>query len=237
MTSEMNMITNTHISSWLRAYAAHIASRADELNQLDGAQGDGDFGASMLRGTQGIVAKLDGVSDKDIGTQLKTVAMTLISSMGGTSGPLLGTLFLQMSTSIGARDSVDLAGWTQALDAGITGIMARGKAQLGDKTMLDALIPALDALKAASADTLPSALMKAAGAAQSGAEHTATITANKGRASYVGERSLGHIDPGALNIAILFGALAQTIDDYQLTIFTQPQTCVTNGQLAMVNRQ
>jgi dihydroxyacetone kinase-like protein len=202
------MITNQTIVNWLRTYAAHIDNRADELNRLDGAQGDGDFGASMLRGAQAVLGKLDSVADKDIGTIFKTVAMTLISSMGGTSGPLLGTLFLQMSVKAGAAQSLTLAQWTEALDAGINGIMARGKAQVGDKTMIDALVPALDALRTDPEATLADALTASAAAAQAGAAHTATITATKGRASYVGERSIGHVDPGALNIAILLEALA-----------------------------
>jgi phosphoenolpyruvate---glycerone phosphotransferase subunit DhaL len=201
------MIKNTDITSWLRSYGAQIEARADELNRLDGAQGDGDFGASMLRGVQGVAAKLDGVADKDIGTILKTVAMTLISSMGGTSGPLLGTLFLQMANKASASNALSLEQWTEALEAGINGIMARGKAQVGDKTMIDALMPALDALKANSNAELSAALAASAAAAQAGAEHTATISATKGRASYVGERSIGHIDPGALNIAILLSEL------------------------------
>jgi dihydroxyacetone kinase-like protein len=202
------MITNQTIVNWLRAYAALIDTRADELNRLDGAQGDGDFGASMLRGAQAVLGKLDSVADKDIGTILKTVAMTLISSMGGTSGPLLGTLFLQMSVKAGAAQSLTLAQWTEALDAGINGIMARGKAQVGDKTMIDALVPALDALRTDPDARLADALTASAAAAHAGAAHTATITATKGRASYVGERSIGHVDPGALNIAILLEALA-----------------------------
>jgi dihydroxyacetone kinase-like protein len=202
------MITNQTIVNWLRAYAALIDTRADELNRLDGAQGDGDFGASILRGAQAVLGKLDSVADKDIGTILKTVAMTLISSMGGTSGPLLGTLFLQMSVKAGAAQSLTLAQWTEALDAGINGIMARGKAQVGDKTMIDALVPALDALRTDPDAKLADALTASAAAAHAGAAHTATITATKGRASYVGERSIGHVDPGALNIAILLEALA-----------------------------
>lgn len=207
------MITHSHIISWLKRYGADIALQADALNALDGAQGDGDFGASMLRGASATLPKLDGVADKDIGTILKTVAMTLISSMGGTSGPLLGTMFLQMSLSAGNTQALSLTDWTRVFEAGITGIMNRGKAQAGDKTMIDALAPALAALKAHEGGALNEALAASAAAAQTGAEHTATIIATKGRASYVGERSLGHIDPGAQNIAILLKALAGVLKE------------------------
>ncbi len=207
------MITHSHVIAWLRRYAADVALQSDALNALDGAQGDGDFGASMLRGTGAVLPKLDGVADKDIGTILKTVAMALISSMGGTSGPLLGTMFLQMANSAGNTQSLDRAGWIKAFEAGITGIMNRGKAQVGEKTMIDALVPALDALKAHAGGPLNAALAASAAAAQAGAEHTATFTASKGRASYVGERSLGHIDPGAQNIAILLKALAVVVKE------------------------
>jgi dihydroxyacetone kinase-like protein len=204
-------IDTAHVIGWLRAYAAKIGLHADELNRLDGAQGDGDFGASMLRGVQGVSGKLDGVADKDIGTILKTVAMTLISVMGGTSGPLLGTLFLQMAGKATGANTLTLEQWTQALEAGITGVMSRGKAQPGDKTMIDALVPALEALKAHANASLQTALSAAASAARAGAENTATITATKGRASYVGERSLGHIDPGAMNIALLMESLVEQV--------------------------
>jgi phosphoenolpyruvate---glycerone phosphotransferase subunit DhaL len=205
----MNTISRDQLLTWLTEYAAVISERADELNRLDGAQGDGDFGASMLRGTQGVLARLDGAKDKDIGTLFKTVAMSLISSMGGTSGPLLGTLFLGMAGQTANKLELTSAEWTSALEAGVTGVMNRGKAQVGDKTMIDAFMPAVEALKASAHLPLMASLMAAAMAARTGAERTAEITATKGRASYVGDRSLGHIDPGALNAWLMLDTLAK----------------------------
>ena len=205
----MGNISRDEVVRWLQVYADVVHSHADELNRLDAAQGDGDFGASMQRGVQGVIVKIEPVKDKDIGTVLKTVAMTLISTMGGTSGPLLGTLFLQMGATAAGKYELSLEDWTAALEAGVNGVMARGKAQAGDKTMLDAFGPAIQALKAAvsAGDSLDEGLSRAATAARQGAQFTATITATKGRASYVGERSLGHIDPGAMNAWLLMEAI------------------------------
>ena len=198
---------------WLHTYADAVHSHVDELNRLDAAQGDGDFGASMQRGVQGVTSKLDSVKDMDIGPVFRTVAMTLISTMGGTSGPLLGTLFLQMGVSAAGKHALTLVEWCAALDAGIAGVMSRGNAQVGDKTMLDAFVPALDVLKAGAAAGLPlvEVLSRAALAARQGAEYTATIAATKGRASYLGERSLGHIDPGAMNAWLIMDAMAKSV--------------------------
>ena len=135
------------VADWLRRFAAAVAEHKAELVRLDTAIGDGDHGTNLDRGMRKVVEKLDGMDVTDIGATLKAVGMTLVSSVGGAAGPLYGTLFLQMGTSAGGRDSLDLEGWTAALDAGVQGVKMRGKAEPGDKTMLDALMPAVEALR------------------------------------------------------------------------------------------
>ena len=207
------MITRDQILTWLIAYINAVNGSADELNRLDSALGDGDFGASMQRGVQAIGNKMQGFSDKDIGTIFKTIGMALVSAMGGTSGPLLGTMFIQMSGKSMGKQALSLVEWAETLQAGVEGIMMRGKAQVGDKTMLDALVPAVEVLKNAANDGLDLgvALRQSALAAKQGRDDTANIIAKKGRASYVGERGLGNIDPGAANAALFLDALAQTV--------------------------
>jgi len=200
------------VADWLRRFAAAVAEHKAELVRLDTAIGDGDHGTNMDRGMRKVVEKLDGMDGTDIGATLKAVGMTLVSSVGGAAGPLYGTLFLQMGTAAAGRDSLDLEGWTAALDAGVQGVRMRGKAEPGDKTMLDALLPALEALRAAAADgaALPDALARSADAAREGMEATIPLEARKGRASYLGPRSVGHQDPGATSTALIFRALADT---------------------------
>lgn len=209
----MSTITKADVLKWLDAYAQTVTAHAEELNRLDSALGDGDFGASMQRGLQAAQAKIPPVSDKDIGTILKTVGMTLMSTMGGTSGPLLGTMFVQMGSATQGKTALSLAEWVEALQAGVNGIMARGKAQVGDKTMLDAFVPAVEALQAACAQhlSLEVALHRAADAARFGRDETAHLIARKGRASYLGERGLGNIDPGAANAYLFVQTFADSI--------------------------
>ena len=158
------------------------------------------------------VEKIDGVEGDDVGALLKAVGMALVSSVGGAAGPLYGTLFLQMGTASAGRDALDLAGWTDALDAGVKGVQARGKAEPGDKTMVDALLPALDALRAAADDGagLDEALRRSADAAAEGTRATVELEARKGRASYLGPRSVGHQDPGATSSQLLIDVAAKT---------------------------
>ena len=158
-----------------------------------------------------VVEKLDGLEGDDIGAALKAVGMALVSSVGGAAGPLYGTLFLQMGQASAGRDALDLEGWTAALDAGVSGVQKRGKAEPGDKTMLDALLPAVEALRAAAADgaALPDALERSAEAAREGMEATIPLEARKGRASYLGPRSVGHQDPGATSSHLLLQAAAE----------------------------
>jgi phosphoenolpyruvate---glycerone phosphotransferase subunit DhaL len=201
------------LGRWLRAFADAITENADELTALDSAIGDADHGANMRRGMTAVVTKLDAAPDAPPATLLKTAGMTLVSTVGGASGPLYGTFFLRMATAAGDHTELDAGALAAALRAGLEGVLARGKAQLGDKTMVDALTPALDALDAALADgaKLGDALRAAAAAAEKGAEDTVPLVARKGRASYLGERSAGHRDPGATSTALLVGTAAATL--------------------------
>jgi phosphoenolpyruvate---glycerone phosphotransferase subunit DhaL len=205
-------ITSTAVREWIRAYADEVAQHRVELVQLDTAIGDGDHGTNMDRGMRKAVEKLDGVEGEDIGALLKAVGMALVSSVGGAAGPLYGTLFLQMGTASGGRDALDLAGWTDALEAGVKGVQARGKAEPGDKTMVDALLPAVDALRAAADDgtALGDALRRSADAAAQGMRDTVALEARRGRASYLGPRSVGHQDPGATSSQMLLDVAART---------------------------
>jgi phosphoenolpyruvate---glycerone phosphotransferase subunit DhaL len=205
-------ITSTAVRDWIRTYAAEVAEHRVELVQLDTAIGDGDHGTNMDRGMRKAVEKLDGADGEDIGALLKTVGMALVSSVGGAAGPLYGTLFLQMGTASAGRDTLDLAGWTDALEAGVKGVQARGKAEPGDKTMVDALLPGLAALRAAADDGagLGDALRRSADAAAEGMRATVPLEARKGRASYLGPRSVGHQDPGATSSHMLLEVAATT---------------------------
>lgn len=203
-------ITRDDILAWIKSYAAVIRENKDYLVQLDAAIGDADHGANMDRGFQAVVGKLPDVSDKDIGTILKTVGMTLISTVGGAGGPLYGTLFMQAGMKSAGKMELSREDWIDVLEAAVAGVVARGKADLGDKTMVDALKPALQAFKdAASADkALSEALQASAEACKQGMESTTPLVARKGRASYLGERSAGHQDPGATSTYYLLKTAA-----------------------------
>ena len=202
-------ITGATVRDWLHAFADGVAERRAELTKLDTAIGDGDHGTNMDRGMRKAVEKLDAQEGDDIGALLKTVGMTLVSTVGGAAGPLYGTLFLQLGTKAGGKEELDLAGWTEALDAAVTGVQARGKAQAGDKTMVDALLPALEALRAAEGEELGDALRRSAAAAEEGMRATVPLEARKGRASYLGPRSVGHQDPGATSTHMLLDTAAK----------------------------
>ncbi|MGH2946574.1 MAG: dihydroxyacetone kinase subunit DhaL [Solirubrobacteraceae bacterium] len=208
----MTTITAADVRDWIVRYAADVAEHRAELVRLDAAIGDGDHGTNMDRGMRKAVEKLDGVEDEDIGAVLKAVGMALVSSVGGAAGPLYGTLFLRMGAAAGGRAELDLAGWADALEAGVKGVQARGKAEPDDKTMVDALLPALAALREAEREgsTLDEALRRSAGAAAEGMRATIPLEARKGRASYLGPRSVGHQDPGATSSQLLLGAAAAT---------------------------
>jgi len=199
------------VIAWIQAFAAAIAENKSHLTQLDSDIGDGDHGTNMDRGFQAVVAKLPELADKDIGAILKAVGMTLVSTVGGASGPLYGTFFLQAGTAASGKLELSLQDWTAALQAGVDGVIMRGKANLGDKTMVDALTPALQSLKdsAAKGSGFVEALGDSAAACEQGMKATTPLVARKGRASYLGERSAGHQDPGATSSYLLLRAAAQ----------------------------
>jgi dihydroxyacetone kinase-like protein len=205
-------ISRDAVLNWVKAFAAAIAEQKDYLTQLDSAIGDADHGVNMDRGFQAVLTKLPGVADKDIGTVLKTVGMTLVSTVGGAGGPLYGTLFIQMGTATAGKLELTLADWAAALEAGVNGVVMRGKANPGDKTMVDALTPALATLKQAASNGQPLAdgLRQSAQAAEQGMKDTIPLVARKGRASYLGERSAGHQDPGATSSHLLLKIAADT---------------------------
>jgi len=210
---DRNMVTKTQIVAWLEAIAATIAENKDYLTQLDAAIGDGDHGTNLNRGFQKVKAQLPQVADKDIGQILKTASMNLISTVGGASGPLYGTLFLRASSAVGAKEELSNEDLVAFFEGAVAGVVQRGKAKLEDKTMLDALMPASDAFgeAIASGDDTIAALEKAVAAAETGRENTIPLVAKKGRASYLGDRSVGHPDPGATSTCLILKALLETI--------------------------
>ncbi|MDT4996163.1 MAG: phosphoenolpyruvate---glycerone phosphotransferase subunit DhaL [Pseudonocardiales bacterium] len=201
----MPSCASTDVAAAIRAIAASIHEHHVELTTLDRAIGDGDHGANLERGFKAVIAKLDADEPDTPGGVLKLVATTLISTVGGASGPLYGTAFLRAATAVGDATELDAAAVAAALAAARDGVVARGKAELEDKTMVDALTPAVEAATGESIATLLSA---AADAAERGAAATEPLVARKGRASYLGERSAGHVDPGARSTAYVLRALA-----------------------------
>jgi dihydroxyacetone kinase-like protein len=197
--------------NWMSLFADEIREHRQELVRLDTAIGDGDHGANMERGTQKAVEKLSGAEQADTGAVLKTVAMTLISTVGGAAGPLYGTLFLALGSALAGQDEVELPDYAAAWRKGVEGVQARGKAVPGDKTMVDALVPAVEALEHAT--ELDGGLRAAAAAAEQGMRATTPLVARKGRASYLGERSAGHQDPGATSSYYLLKTAAKAFAD------------------------
>ena len=208
-------ITRDDVLNWIKSYAQAIEENCEMLTNLDREIGDADHGANMRRGFRAVLEKLPSVEDKDIGTILKNVGMTLLSKVGGAAGPLYSTMFTKAGMTIGAKMEMDLNDWAQALEAGTTGIAKLGKALPNDKTMLDALYPALNALNAAMGNgaSVGEALQKSADAAHEGMLATIPLVARKGRASYLGERSAGHQDPGATSTYLLIKTAAETWTD------------------------
>jgi len=216
-------VTQEHVGAWMRAFAKAAAAHREYLTELDAAIGDADHGSNMDRGMQAVVGKLDALGELEgaggpdraaaggVGGLLKTVGMTLVSTVGGAAGPLYGTLFLDMGKAAGGAEELTVAQWAAAVEAGVKGVRARGKAELGDKTMIDALVPAAESLRdAASSGLAPAdALQGAAAAAEQGMKATIPLVARKGRASYLGERSAGHQDPGATSSWLLMQAAAE----------------------------
>ncbi|UOZ07414.1 dihydroxyacetone kinase subunit DhaL [Amycolatopsis sp. WQ 127309] len=198
------------VAAAVRAAAAVVAEHRAELIELDRAIGDGDHGENLNRGFTAVVAALDAAEPDTPGGVLKLVATTLISKVGGAAGPLYGTAFLRASAKLGTAAELDVPALLDALRAGLEGVQARGKAVAGDATMVDALIPALSAAEKAAEDggDVAAVLTAAADAADRGAESTVDLVPRKGRASYLGERAVGHLDPGARSSALLLRAFA-----------------------------
>lgn len=200
----------------IRALGVEIAHRRAELTHLDQEIGDGDHGENLARGFSAVLTKLRATEPETPAKVLSLVATTLISTVGGASGPLFGTAFLRASTILGP--AVELTGTlvATALVGARDGVVARGKAEVGDKTMIDALTPAAGAATRAAAEgaDVAGVLAAAAAAAAAGAQATKPLQARKGRASYLGERSIGHIDPGAQSTAYLLASLAASAADH-----------------------
>jgi dihydroxyacetone kinase-like protein len=195
------------VAAAVRSVAAAIIEHRDELVTLDREIGDGDHGENLKRGFTAVVSKLDTVGETP-GAVLKLVASTLISTVGGAAGPLYGTAFLRAAAKLGQETELTASSVVDALQAALDGVVARGKAEPGDKTMVDALTPAVKAARESGGD-IAAVLTAAADAADQGAQDTVPLVARKGRASYLGERSAGHMDPGARSTALLLRAFAQ----------------------------
>jgi dihydroxyacetone kinase-like protein len=188
-----------NLQAWIEALQQVYAENRKYLTDLDSAIGDADHGINMDRGFTAVKAELEKTRQADITGILKTVAMTLIKTVGGASGPLYGTLFLRASAACAGKTELQAADVVAMFEAGLDGIVQRGKAQLNDKTMVDAWVPALEAMKQALANgaELKTVLEQGTAAAEQGMKNTIPLQAKKGRASYLGERSVGHQDPGA----------------------------------------
>lgn len=202
-------VTTEQVIAWLQRSAATLKENRDYLTQLDSPIGDADHGINMDRGFTAVMEKLPGVADKDAGTILKTVGTTLVSTVGGASGPLYGTAFLRAGMALAGKFELQDADVLAALEAALEGIKARGKAQPGEKTMVDAWQPAIEAFKMEleRGEPLKAALEQAIKAAEAGVKATIPMLATKGRASYLGERSIGHQDPGATSSWLFLRAM------------------------------
>ena len=206
-------MTNEDILRWLERIADVLHENAAYLTQLDSAIGDADHGINMDRGFTAVRAKFPTMATMDIATQLKTVGTTLVSTVGGASGPLYGTAFLRAGVAVAGKQPFGPADFVALLEAFLGGIVAHGKAQPGEKTMVDALTPALAAAKEALNEGLPLKELssRATQAAEEGMKATIPLLATKGRASYLGERSVGHQDPGATSSWLILRSLTQVV--------------------------
>lgn len=206
-------MTNEDSLRWLERVADVLHENAAYLTQLDSPIGDADHGVNMDRGFKAVRDKFPSMAEMDISTQLKTVGMTLISTVGGASGPLYGTAFLRAGTTVAGKTDLEGADIVAMLEAFLGGIVARGKANPGEKTMVDALTPAVNAAKQALAEgvTAKELALRATQAAEEGMKATIPLLATKGRASYLGERSIGHQDPGATSSWLILRSLAESL--------------------------
>lgn len=215
---EFKIMTSKTISlnqlvAWLNKFSELVSARCNYLTDLDAAIGDADHGTNMVRGMTAVMNAITAAPPSTIGDLFKVVGMTLVSTVGGASGPLYGTFFLRMGVTSGAVSELNGAQLLMALNAGMEGVVARGKPLANDKTLFDALAPALHAFAISlnSCHSLSDAALAAQTAAAVGRDATASLIARKGRASYLGERSIGHIDPGSASTALLFEALAEVL--------------------------
>ena len=208
------MFSGEQALAWVRRTAQVVEENAAALTRLDAAIGDGDHGTNMARGFRAVLQRLDGLTDKDFSSVFRAVSMALIGKVGGAAGPLYGSFYLGMGKQLGATEEASDADLAAALRAGYDSVVARGKAQVGDKTMLDAWDPALRALDEAIAEgvELGPALDRATAAAEEGVKATIPLIARKGRASYLGERSRNHQDPGATSSHLILQALADVVN-------------------------
>ncbi|MDV7104978.1 dihydroxyacetone kinase subunit DhaL [Vibrio sp. TH_r3] len=203
------VVTKEHIVAWLEDLAEVFQQNQDFLTQLDREIGDADHGLNMNRGFRKVIERLPTVADKDIGTILKTTGMTLLSSIGGASGPLYGTFFIRAASSVMAKEELTLKDVTVMLSDACEGVQKRGKAVIGDKTMIDAMVPMVESLEQSQSTSLQQALEHALQAAEKGMKDTIPLVAKKGRASYLGERSAGHQDPGATSTYLIVNSLVK----------------------------
>ncbi|WP_274851956.1 MULTISPECIES: dihydroxyacetone kinase subunit DhaL [Serratia] len=204
-------LTKQQVVDWLMRCGEVFSRERDFLTQLDTEIGDADHGLNMNRGFNKVVEKLPSVADKDIGFILKNTGMTLLSSVGGASGPLFGTFFIRAAQAANAKQSLDLTELHQVMQEGGEGVVMRGKAEPGDKTMCDVWWPVVESLGQSAQQNLSvaEALQRAADSAERAVESTITMQARKGRASYLGERSIGHQDPGATSVMLMMKTLAE----------------------------
>jgi dihydroxyacetone kinase-like protein len=205
-------VSTAALERWVHRFAQLVNENRDYLTELDAAIGDADHGSNMDRGMKAAVDAIGAELQPTGGALLTKVGLTLVSTVGGASGPLFGTLFMRMGSSLGGAEVFSPTDVGAALRAGLVGVVDRGKAAAGDKTMYDALAPAVDALEHAVSEheSLATALKVARDAAAAGRDATTPMLARKGRASYLGERSVGHQDPGATTVALLLEAAAES---------------------------
>jgi dihydroxyacetone kinase-like protein len=204
-------VNKQDVLRWLDALHTLFLEKRQELTDLDSAVGDGDFGISLDRGFTAVKAELSAKPPADLKAVFQNTATVLIKSMGGSSGPLIGTLFLRAGATVADKSELRPADVVALFQAGVEGMQQRGKAERGDKTMMDAWLPAVDAMRGAleAGGGLTEVLERGTAAAEAGAEATKTMSARKGRASYIGERSVGHPDPGAIAVAMMLNAAAE----------------------------
>ena len=195
----------------LKAISSMLRENEKLLTDLDAAIGDADHGINMVRGFEAVEALMPSWKEKDIGAILKSVGMALVSSVGGASGPLYGTAFMEAGKVAAGKVEIGLQDLILMLDRALKGIRKRGRAEAGEKTMIDAIQPAIEAMRQTS--SLPEAVQAARMASLEGMKKTIDLVARKGRASYLGERSRGHQDPGATSSALMFEALARVLEE------------------------